>query len=128
MVEALLPTVNSRHKACPGPNGLSGVATLHVPGLARAAAVAHDPDRRAWSTAASRNGRTTVALNAYKRRTRGPLDRRRPASYRRAHVARPLIDLVTPGASEGSAGEAGIASRAHPVFAGDGYLVLLPGA
>ena len=34
------------------------------------------------------------------------------------------IDLVTPGASEGSAGETGIASRAHPVFAGDGYLVL----
>ena len=35
-----------------------------------------------------------------------------------------VIDLVTPGASGAGRGEAGVASRANPLFAGDGYLAL----
>ena len=35
-----------------------------------------------------------------------------------------VIDLVTPGASDTGGGEAGVASRANPLFAGDGYLAL----
>ena len=35
-----------------------------------------------------------------------------------------VIDLVTPGASDTGGGEAGVASRANPLFAGDGYLML----
>ena len=35
-----------------------------------------------------------------------------------------VIDLVTPGASGVGGGEAGVASRANPLFAGEGYLAL----
>ena len=35
-----------------------------------------------------------------------------------------VIDLVTPGASGAGRGEAGVASRANPLFTGDGYLAL----
>ena len=35
-----------------------------------------------------------------------------------------VIDLVTPGASGAGRGEAGVASRANPLFAGEGYLAL----
>ena len=35
-----------------------------------------------------------------------------------------VFDLVTPGASGAGGGEAGVASRSNPLFAGDGYLAL----
>ena len=35
-----------------------------------------------------------------------------------------VIDLVTPGASDTGRGEAGVASRSNPLFAGEGYLAL----